>query len=276
MFQIAELLKKSDPERYYFSLILPEKYRQAVQGLYAFNAEIAVIASRISEPGPGEIRLQYWRDILDGNLSNDSESNPVAEAVLNVLQDNDLPAVPLLRLIAARRFDLYADPMPDMKSFEGYAGETVSILYQYAGQMLNGGEPLASGDAAGHLGVAHALIGHLRSFGLNASRHRLFLPLSVFTAHGVSEHQIFTGETDKNLSSAVALLIQTAFDHLNKAGVEINKIPRHVRPAFAAISVLDKQLKLLERSDMSPLREVKIISNRQIIARLVLWTLKNG
>ncbi len=50
-----------------------------------------------------------------------------------------LPAGPLLRLLAARRFDLYHDAMPDVPSFEGYAGETVSVLYQLAAMMLNGG-----------------------------------------------------------------------------------------------------------------------------------------
>ena len=92
---------------------------------------------------------------------------------------------PLLRLIAARRFDLYDDPMPDLASFEGYAGETVSVLYQLAAMILNGGGPVETGDAAGHLGVAHALIGHLRAFGYNASQGRIFLPWSVFAANGV-------------------------------------------------------------------------------------------
>ena len=85
----------------------------------------------------------------------------------------------LTRLIAARRFDLYDDPMPDIATFEGYAGETVSALYQLARDDPQWRQPVETGDAAGHLGVAHALIGHLRAFGYNASQGRIFLPWSV-------------------------------------------------------------------------------------------------
>ncbi len=40
-----------------------ESRRGALQALYAFNAEIAGIRDRIRQPLPGEIRLQWWRDV---------------------------------------------------------------------------------------------------------------------------------------------------------------------------------------------------------------------
>ena len=69
-----------------------------------------------------------------------SAQNPLADALLDAIAGYSLPAGPLLRLIAARRFDLYDDPMPDLPTFEGYAGETVSVLYQLAAMILNGGD----------------------------------------------------------------------------------------------------------------------------------------
>ncbi len=111
--------------------------------------------------------------------------NPLADALLDAIAEYGLPVPALQRLIEARRFDLYDDPMPDVPSFEGYAGETVSVLYQLGAMILNGGRPVEPGDAAGHLGVAHALIGHLRAFGYNAAQGRIFLPWSVLAANGV-------------------------------------------------------------------------------------------
>src|SRR5690606_40306165 len=134
---------------------------------------------------------------------------------------------------AARRFDLYDDPMPDVLSFEGYAGETASVLYQLAAMVLNDGRELESGDAAGHLGVAHALVGHLRAFGLNASRGRLFLPLSVFAANGVTEGEIFSGTVSEGLLAAHHQLTELAREHLDKADAAIGRLPRPLRSAFA-------------------------------------------
>ena len=94
--------------------------------------------------------------------------------------------------------------MPDLATFEGYAGETVSVLYQLAAMILNDGEPVETGDAAGHLGVAHALIGHLRAFGYNASRGRLFLPWSILAANGVHEQEIFEGRVSEGLLAGLA------------------------------------------------------------------------
>src|SRR5690606_34179510 len=153
---------------------------------------------------------------------------------------------------AARRFDLYDDPMPDVLSFEGYAGETASVLYQLAAMVLNDGSELSNGDAAGHLGVAHALVGHLRAFGLNASRGRLFLPLSVFAANGVTEAEIFGGMVSEGLSAAHAQLTDIARSHLGRAETAVRMLPRQLRPAFAMIALLSSQLTLVERQEESP------------------------
>ena len=121
-----------------------------------------------------------------------------------------LPVPPLTRLIEARRFDLYQDPMPDIATFEGYAGETVSALYQLGAMILNGGRPVETGDAAGHLGVAHALIGHLRAFGYNASQGRIFLPWDVFAVCGVKEGEVFAGQASEGLAVALTKLGEIA------------------------------------------------------------------
>ena len=44
--------------------------------LYAFNAEIASVRDRAREPMPGEIRLQWWRDVLNGERSGRGGRQP--------------------------------------------------------------------------------------------------------------------------------------------------------------------------------------------------------
>src|SRR5690606_2569509 len=155
----------NDRDRYFATLLLEPAQREAITALYAFGSDIASIRDRAREAAAGEIRLQWWHDALGGEGHGAVRPNPLADALLDVIAEYGLPVPALLRLIEARRFDLYDDPMPDMPAFEGYAGETVSALYQLAAMILNGGRPVENGDAAGHLGVAQALIGHLRAFG---------------------------------------------------------------------------------------------------------------
>lgn len=247
---VAKTLRELDKDRYFASLFLPEVKRPAIQALWAFSAEVATTSERVHEPGPGEIRLQWWTDALGGTEHGAVRANPLAAALLDAIADFGLEPGPLQRLVSARRFDLYQDPMPDIVTFEGYAGETVSILYQYAAQILNDGSSVDTGDAAGHLGVAEALLGHLRAFGYNAGRARLFLPQDVFSRHEVDEKAVFAGADSKGLHTARAELLDLAKSHAGKARAALAALPRPARPAFAALALLKgRQSRLAKTAD---------------------------
>ncbi len=273
--QIAESLRAADRDRYYATLVLKSDVQAHVQALYAFNAEVTSVRLRVNEPGPGEIRLQWWNDALAGEEHGSVRGNPVAGALLEALGRYGLPTVPLQRLIAARRFDLYQDPMPDTHSFEGYAGETASVLYHYASMMLNGGAPVEPADAAGHLGVAHAYIGHLSSLGFNASRRQIFLPWSVFEASGVTESELFSATVSEGLLAALAIFYDQARDHLANADRALAAPPRQVRPAYALLPVLRSDLKRLEAANAAPFAPPALTPDWQRIGMISWWALRN-
>lgn len=262
----AEFLKANDRDRYFATLVLNEKASDAITALYAFSADVASVRDRAREPAAGEIRLQWWTDALTSDGHGSVRQNPLADALLDAIAEYGLPVPPLTRLITARRFDLYDDPMPDVVTFEGYAGETVSALYQLAAMILNGGKPVENGDAAGHLGVAHSLIGHLRAFGYYASQGRIFLPWSVFAANGVTEADAFSGTSGPGLSAAIGQLVELAAEHLRKADAAVRELPAPLRPAFAHRGVLDLQLGRLNAE--SPFQRQDDIADWRKIVRL--------
>ncbi|MDP1731144.1 MAG: phytoene/squalene synthase family protein [Devosia sp.] len=271
----AEYLKSSDPDRYLASLLLAGDARDAVQALYAFNADVASVRDRAKEPAPGEIRLRWWVDALSGEGHGGVRQNPLADALLDAIGKFRLPTAPLQRLIAARRFDLYGDPMPDLISFEGYAGETVSVLYHLAAMILNQGVEVETGDAAGHLGVAYALIGHLRAFGFHAAQGRIFLPWSIFAANGVTEEEVFSGTRSEGLLAAHAQLADIARDHLTKAEAAVAVLPRWLWPAFAPIALLRPYLRLAEAAEETLFAPPRQIADWRKIAVLVWWGWRN-
>ena len=268
----AEFLKANDRDRYFASLLLRDGAREAVQALYAFNADVASVRDRAREPAAGEIRLQWWVDTLAGQEHGAARQNPLAAVLLDAIEAYRLPVEPLHKLIAARRFDLYDDPMPDVPTFEGYAGETVSVLYQFAAMILNGGGEVGNGDAAGHLGVAHALIGHLRAFGFNAARGRIFLPWSVLAANGVHEREVFAGEVSEGLLAAHAQLADLAKEHLGKAEAAIAALPKALRPAYAPVALLRPYLKAVEAQAETPFAPPRETADWRKIALLTLWS----
>ena len=270
----AETLRQTDRDRYLSTLVLTGDHRNAVTALYAFNADVAAVRERVSDPAPGEIRLQWWNDALDGEGHGAVRQNPVADALLDTMARYTIPAGTLLRLIGARRFDLYDDPMPDLETFEGYAGETVSTLYQLAAMILNEGETIETGDAAGHLGVAHAMVGHLRAFGRVSAQGRIMLPWSIFAANGVREGEIFSGTESEGLSEALGQIGELAAEHLGKAETAIAALPGRLKPAFASITVLKAQLALLDRKPglFAPAPEEP---DWRKIMRLAWWSWRN-
>jgi phytoene synthase len=272
----ADQLRALDQDRYAASLVIPTARRAAVQSIFAFSAEIAAIRERVSEPTPGEIRLQWWVDAIEGEGHGAIASNPVADALFRTLERYELPSGPLLRLLAARRFDLYHDAMPDIGQFEGYAGETVSVLYQYAAMILAGGPVDQAADAAGHLGVAQALAGHVRAFGYNASRGQLFLPLALFTANGVREADIYAGKDSEGLRAALTQAGELAQTHAEKAGHAISKLDAGIRPGFASLALVRADIRALGRQIDQPFTALPAPTAFSRLSSVIWWMLRNG
>jgi hypothetical protein len=80
------MLRDSDRDRYLACLLSPEEKRGALAALYAFNAELARIRDLVHEPLPGEVRMQYWRDLLEGSAHGSTEANPVGSALLTAIE----------------------------------------------------------------------------------------------------------------------------------------------------------------------------------------------
>ena len=112
--------------------------RRALLAIYAFNVEISRVREQVSQPLPGEMRLQWWTDMLAGAGHGGIEGNPVAAELLQAIRDYRLPVDPLSRLIDEHQFDLYNDPMPSMAALEGYINDTSSALFSLAGHVARG------------------------------------------------------------------------------------------------------------------------------------------
>ena len=107
----AETVQSADRDRYVADLFAPEPFRKHLFALHAFNAEVARVRDVVSDPMLGEIRLQWWRDAI---LNGAGGGHPVATALNATIAKFKLPKAAFQRLLDARLFDLYDDPMPTL------------------------------------------------------------------------------------------------------------------------------------------------------------------
>ena len=73
----AKQVKANDYDRFLVTLFAPATSREDLFALYAFNHEVAKIREAVSEPMLGEIRLQWWRESIDGIYQGNPRNHEV-------------------------------------------------------------------------------------------------------------------------------------------------------------------------------------------------------
>ncbi len=236
------LLKRDDRDRWFASLFLPASLRPHVNALYAFSLEIARVRQLVSEPGLGEIRFQWWREVL----ADESESaHPVAAALLDTMARCGLPREPFLGLIDARLFDLYDSPMPSVAALEAYAQATVGSLFGCAAAILG-----AAGDeaAAGDAGIAYAVTGLLRALPWHLAAGQIYLPLDLLAAHGLDAASV---RADGDKPAILAALADLRALTRRRLGAFAGRDPG--KAAYLPLALCEPYLRQMEKPGYNPL-----------------------
>jgi len=248
----ADLVRDGDKDRFLATLFAPQKYRRALHAIYAFNLEIARTREQAREPMPGEIRLQWWRDVLDGVARGEVEANPVAAVLRDVVIRYRLPPRILAELIEARSFDLYDDPMVSTTALEGYATKTSSALIDLAARILNDGRDPDCTDLISHAGIAYAVAGLLRALPLHAARGQLYLPADLMRRYGAQETDVFAGKATAEVRAVLAELRLRARQHLDAARALLPGTPEAIMPALLPVALVRPVLAGMERRGYEP------------------------
>jgi phytoene synthase len=247
----ADLVRSHDFTRYASTLFVPGPQRRALLAVYAFNVEISRVHTQARQPLAGEVRLQWWSDMLAGKSHGGVEGNPVAAELLLAIRTSRLPIERLSRLIDEHQFDFYNDPMPTMAALEGYINDTSSALFSLAAAVLG----QSSGEVehlARHAGLAQGLTQVMASLPFDASRRQLFVPQQVLADHGSGIEEVFAGKETPNVRAALDQVLGEAREHLKTAFTLLASVPPEARPAFLPLARVRRELKRLSRADNDP------------------------
>jgi 15-cis-phytoene synthase len=260
------LVRAADRDRFLTTLFAPAEHRPALLALYAFNLEVARVREIVHEPLAGEIRLQWWNDMLEGERRGEVAAHPVAAALLASVARYRLGPERLKALIAARRFDLDNEPMRSLGDLEAYAEGASAGLIAVAAQVLADGLDIAA--LSHHAGLAHAFAGLLAAFPVHAARGKVFVPLDILARHGAAREDAVGGPATPQLHAALAELRLHARGHLRAAQELLEAAPPAAIPALLPVALAGATLARMERRGYDPFTPIEVAPWRR---QLRIW-----
>ena len=101
-------MRRHDPDRFLTALFAPAARREALFTLYALNHELARAREVAREPMMALVRLQWWREVIEGARRRHEVAGPVGEA----LDAGALLAADLEGMIAGREMEVEGADWP--------------------------------------------------------------------------------------------------------------------------------------------------------------------
>ena len=150
--RLLEVVRRADPDRFLGAMFAPAALREQLILLYAFNHQLARAREVASEPMIALIRLQWWREVVEGA----ARAHEIATPLRAALDAGWFKADDLTALIDAREAE--AEPITDEAAFLAYARGTAGRLARIAGKVLG-----VDDTAVEHLGTGYGITGILRA-----------------------------------------------------------------------------------------------------------------
>lgn len=210
----AETVHRHDPDRFLTALFAPPAKRDTLLLLYAFNHELARARDVVSEPMLALVRLQWWREVVEGERKRHELATPLSDA----LDAGQFARADLLAMIEAREQE--AEPaMPDLAAFRRYLDAGAGTLAVAGGRWLGANEP----EALRPLGRAYGMAGQLRSVVALASQGRCQLPEDLLRAHKLSTHDVIAHPTSQVLEPVLRELAREGLAWLGDRRLRLSR-----------------------------------------------------
>ncbi|MBO6785057.1 MAG: squalene/phytoene synthase family protein [Alphaproteobacteria bacterium] len=244
-------LREHDHDRYLAALFLPAESRGHAVAIQAFNLEIARTREIVSEPLLGQIRLQWWRETVEGIYAGTPREHPVVAALRDACEAREIAREDLFALIDAREDDLDDAPPRDLAALEEYAEKTSGRLTSLVMSIVGGGADTARA-AALDVGAAWSLVGLARSVAFHARSQRLYIPEELLTAYEVERRRLFDLKPSEALNGAVRRMVERGEERLARARALQADLSRAERRALLLATLADRHIARMRAAGFDP------------------------
>jgi phytoene synthase len=247
---LANFAQAHDPDRFLAALFASQARREALFTLIAFNHELARAREVASQPMLALIRLQWWREVVEGARRQHEVATPLRHAIdAGLFQPDDL-----LSMIAAREHEA-DDEMPDLATWNRYVEGTAGGFAVAAGRMLGANE--AQLQRLRSLGAAYGIAGQIALVPTLARRERCQLPADLLQANGLTPFHVI--QRPESAEPVLAELAQQGLARIEAAG---GRFPRHL--IAAALPTV------LARRDLRRRHRHRLISDKLAVIKAAL------
>jgi len=243
------MVRRDDHERYLVTLFAPSSAQKNLWALFAFNQEIAKIRESVSETALGEIRLQWWQEVLAEIQAGEIRDQPVIKALAQI--DNKEVLWPLLeQVIEARKLDMFASGPADMAALCEYAAGAGGALQQAALHLTLQDKVLdpAAVKAAHAVGCAWVMLGLLRALPAHWQTGRSFVPQEQSAGMGAANSK----DAFLQLEPTIKEMRAIAESKIEQALENARDVPQSAGGGLLYIPIMRLHLHALDKSGNNP------------------------
>ncbi len=257
-----DLIQNDDPDHYLISLYAPQDKRNALYALFAFNYEISKISYTVSEPMLGEIRLQWWREVINDIYQDKLQLHDIVPSLAEAIERYALPKDLIMAMIDGRSQELYPENPDNIVILENYLSLTAGNLSCLMMRIL-GNDDLDI--LANKLGLAWGYVGIMRSISYNFTLGKKYIPLELMTKNNIYHNIDLSSENSETLKPVIFELYQKAEEHLDYIRNHKDTITPETRSAFLLCAITRHYMKIIKKTDFNlfHMNEKKYLLSKQ-------------
>ena len=208
----AQEVRRYDWDRFLFTLFAPMEVREDIYTLLAFNAEISKIGGIVSEPLLGQMRIQWWQDVIDQIYDGSFRGfrgHYIADHLPNLIRRHSLTKSLIDQLIEARSSEFTEWPPKNKEALIEYIFGISAVPNILLLEII--GNQAGLEEKATDLGIAWGLTNLIRAFPTMARQGRSPLPIDL-----LGDDQHFTN-FNSDLGRAIESIYCIAKEYLDKS-----------------------------------------------------------
>ena len=230
--RIQDIVRRSGTSFYWAIRLLPEAQRRAMFAVYAFCREVDDVADDPGEPSDKCAALAAWRGEIK-RLFAGAPRTPVTRMLSPAVRRYGLQMEDFEAVIDGMEMDAAARlRLADRDALMLYCDRVACAVGRLSARIF-GADPATADELAQALGRALQLTNILRDLAEDAARNRLYLPLDLLAAYGITDaaaaYDVLRQPAIPAVCQAVATMAQRHFD---EAAAILERADRHaLRPA---------------------------------------------
>ncbi|RXK41063.1 hypothetical protein M231_01694 [Tremella mesenterica] len=234
------LVQRLDPEAWLCSYFWPEQERKWFLAWRAFNLELHLISTTLTQPALAAIRYQFWRDALNSAFAktNAVTQHPVIILLSDMAKNRPVQKYHLSQAIEVRASKI-ANP-PSSLTFEthlnNYSPLSSSLLLGPLPILVPPSSPESAhlSHTLSHLSHLSTVVTLLRSIPITVSHKKLNIPSDVCARHGIVEEEVYRrGGEAKGVRDACWEIGTRGMDELITARRDLQSTKGRVKPISA-------------------------------------------